>query len=91
MVPPGNATSLDSVVAQHQALPQLHGHGLVEVSVPGFPTPLDHRVIGTARAVSNLSLDQIDKGQAGSLIKGGDSGFGFNIDYLSGALVGMST
>lgn len=90
MVPPGNSSSLDSVIAQNQALPQLHGNGLVEVSVPAFPTPLDHRVIDTARTISNLTLDQIDGGQAGSLIKGGDVGFGFNEDYLSGALVGTS-
>ena len=90
MVPPGNATSLSTVISQNQALPNLHGSGPVEVSIGGFPTPLDHRVIGTARAIANLSAVGSSAGFGGALVKGGDEGFGFNVDYLQGGQIGMS-
>lgn len=90
MVPPGNSTNLSNVIALHQAIPSLHGHGPIEVSVGGFPTPLDRRVIGTARAILNVTGSQAVAGKGGVLVSGGDEGFGFNEDYIQGGVIGIS-
>lgn len=91
MVPPGNSTNLNAVTALHQAIPSLHGHGPVEVSIGGFPTPLDRRVIGTTRAITNITASQALAGEGGTLVKGGDQGFGFNEDYIQGGVIGFSS
>jgi hypothetical protein len=42
-----------------QFIPSVHGfHGAVDVSLPGFPTPLDKRVIASTRETAEFPFNQ---------------------------------
>lgn len=38
-------------------LPAVHGHGPIEVSLPGFPSVIDNRVLNTAKTSSEFPFN----------------------------------